>query len=112
MSRPGLRPANLQAVAQRLIGSGAVQAAQAALLRAVEIDPLNQAALTQLLQLEIQSGELDRLPGHLGQLLQMRKPARATLLAAQRVLGRDQLQFSPAHRQALLEVERHLAATP
>lgn len=112
MSRPGLRPANLQAVAQRLIGFGAVQAAQAALLRAVEIDPFNQAALTQLLQLEIQSGELDRLPKHLGQLLQMRKPARATLLAAQHVLGRDQLLFSPAHRQALLEIERHLAASP
>jgi lipopolysaccharide biosynthesis regulator YciM len=108
MLRPGLSMENLLAIHRRLIALGEWSAAHSALSKAVAIDPLNQAALTQLIDLELQSGALDEIPGRVQQLLKMRKPSPATLLAVRHELSRDYLLFSPEHRRTLLTLDQHL----
>lgn len=108
MLRPGLRPENLFVVSRRLAELQALPAARSALAKAVAIDPLNQSALTALIELELQTDELDEIPGLIHQLLQMRKPAPTTLRAVQHALSRDYLLFSPEHRRTLRALDQHL----
>lgn len=95
LARKNLRAENLVAVSNRLAVLGARDLAISALGRAVETDPLNQAALANLLRLELDTGNLAALPDHLGRYLQTRRPSRAILFRAYTVLGSDRNLFLP-----------------
>ncbi len=100
-----LRAENLLAIAQRLVDVDAAEYARQTLLRAVVADPLNQAALTRLVELDLNLNRIDELPTHLNRLLAMRKPSPDILRVAQHKLGSDLFLFS-AERPAALESVR------
>jgi hypothetical protein len=111
MRRPGLRADSLLAVANRLEAVKAQPAVRAVLAKAIALNPPNQPALTRLIQLDLATDSLAELPRHIPALLAMRKPSPEVLHAAQRRLGRDDLLFSPEHRQSLALLDAHPAVT-
>ena len=74
-----LRAADALFLAQQLRLLGAVPSARRVLARAVVIDPLNQAALTELVRLDAGANDHTALAQNLPKLLAMRKPARTVL---------------------------------
>lgn len=94
LGQPNLRAENLLAVANRLTDLGAAEAARRTLLRAVEVDPLNQAALTRLVELDVILHAGDDLAAHVQRLIRMRRPSPDILRVAQLKLGSDLFLFS------------------
>lgn len=105
-----LRTDNLVAVARRLDALGARDLACSVLNRAVESDPLNQAALAHLLRLELDTGNLAALPVHLDRFLQTRRPSREVLARAYAALGSDRQLFQPAPPGLLASLRNALAS--
>lgn len=105
LNQPNLRAENLLALAQRLADIDAGEEARRTLLRAVTADPLNQAALTRLVEFDLNLNRIDELPAHLRRLLAMRKPSPDILRVAQHKLGSDLYLFS-AERPATLQAVR------
>jgi tetratricopeptide (TPR) repeat protein len=105
LHQPSLRAENLLAVANAMIDLGATDFAWRVLVRAMEADPRNQAALTRLVQVEIELRRIDDLPRHLRSLAAMRKPAPDVLRVARHHLGSDLFLFS-ADREAALDAVR------
>jgi thioredoxin-like negative regulator of GroEL len=103
-----LRADNLLAIAQRLVEVGAYEPARDALVRAVAADPLNQAALTRLVELELNLNRIDELPAHLARLVTMRQPSPDVLRVAQLKLGGDLYLFSADRPAALAAVRAAL----
>lgn len=112
LTQKNLRAENLIAVSNRLAALGARDLAISALGRAVEADPLNQAALTNLLRLEIDTGNLAVLPDHLERYLKTRKPSREILSRAYTALGSDRNLFLPGQPGLLVSLRQTLAAAP
>lgn len=113
LSQPNLRVENLLAVSNRLLSLGARAQARQVLVQASTADPRNQAALTNLVKLDLETDNTDALPANVRRLLAMRKPSPEVLQAAYRKLGSDLFLFSP-ERTALLNELREalpLAAT-
>ncbi|HWA85494.1 MAG TPA: hypothetical protein VG710_04675 [Opitutus sp.] len=108
LNRPDLRADNLLAVAQRLDDLGARSEARETLARAVAVDPLNQAALTRLVELELDLDRLGALPAHVLRLLAMRKPSPTVLRAAYRKLASDLYLFSRDREPTLAALDRAL----
>ena len=104
-----LRADNLVAVAQRLSALGARELALATLGRAVEADPLNQNALANLIQLELETGTLDNLPAHLDRYLRSRQPSREILARAGAVLGSDLHLLLPGQKHLLASLQAAIA---
>ncbi len=102
LAQPSLRAENLVAVSGRLLAIGSTEPARRVLAAATQADPKNQAALTRLIELDLQSGRVDELPANLRRLLTMRPPSRALLETAARALGSDRHYFL-ADRDALLD---------
>ncbi|MBI5768415.1 MAG: hypothetical protein HZA93_11515 [Verrucomicrobia bacterium] len=100
LGTPNLRVENLLAVANRLIALDANGPARRALLRAIEVDPLNQAALTRLVEVEVVLNAGDELAAHVRRLIQMRRPSPDALRIAQHKLGSDLFLFSKECRAA------------
>ncbi|MSU24607.1 MAG: hypothetical protein EXS32_12395 [Opitutus sp.] len=100
-----LRAENLLAIARRLTEVEAGEEARQTLERASAADPLNQAALTRLVELDLNLNRLDELPVHLRRLVAMRRPSADVLRVAQHKLGSDHFLFS-ADRTATLEAVR------
>lgn len=109
LNRPEVRAENLLAVAQRLAELGARTEARDTLARAVAADPLNQAALTRLVEIELDLNQMDALPAQLARLLAMRKPSPATLRAAQHKLGGDRFLFARDRESTLAALDHTLA---
>lgn len=109
LGQADLRADNLLAVAQRFIDVGATREARLALEHAVKADPLNQAALTRLVSLELELDDLDSLPADLARLTSMRKPAADVLRSASSRLGSDLFLFS-RERDAALAATRSVLA--
>lgn len=105
------RAENLVAVSNRLTSIGVRDQAQVLLSRAFEADPLNQAALTQLVRLEAADNAVNLLPAHLRQLMKMRKPSREVLQAAYDRLSGD-LNLFLAPQVELLAALRFAIASP
>ncbi len=105
LNHSDLRVENLLAIAKRLAAVDAAEQARLTLLRAVAADPLNQAALTQLVELDLNLNRIDELPAHLRRLVTMRRPSPDVLLVAQHKLGSDLFLFS-SERPAALEAIR------
>lgn len=95
LNQPNLRAENLRVVAQRLVALGRSTQARAVLLRATEIDPLNQLALTELVRLDATGRQFDALPAHVRRLMEMRKPSREVLALAARAWSSDLNLFHP-----------------
>jgi hypothetical protein len=109
LAQKNLRADNLVAVAGRLSALGARELALSALGRAVETDPLNQAALASLIQLELEGGTLAQLPAHLERFLHTRQPSREILAQAGAVLGSDRHLLLPAQKPLLTSLQAALA---
>lgn len=79
LSTAQLHPSDALFLAQQLRHLGAVPSARRVLARAVALDPLNQAALTELVRLDAAANDRTALTQNLPKFLAMRKPARAVL---------------------------------
>lgn len=93
LARPDLRAEALVTVAQRLTAVGAADAARTVLTRAIERDPLNQAALTHLIELTLPANDPPALVAHLEHYLRLRQPSRSLLLRVRESLGSDRHLF-------------------
>jgi hypothetical protein len=111
LGQADLRADNLLAVAQRFVDVGAAPEARLTLEHAVRADPLNQAALTRLVSLELELNDLDALPADLIRLTAMRKPAADVLRTAAARLGSDLFLFSRERDAALAATQTVLART-
>lgn len=105
IGRATLRADNLLAVANRFAELGAVEQARRTLARAVELDALNQAALTRLVELDVEMNAGDDLATHMRRLIRMRRPSPDIMRVAQLKLGSDLFLFSK-ECPAALEVVR------
>ncbi len=112
LGQADLRADNLLAVAQRFADVGARPEARETLAHAVMADPLNQAALTRLIQLDLDLNQIDALPPHLRQLLTMRRPSPVVLRAALAKLGSDLFLFSRERDATLAALQGAVAAVP
>lgn len=108
LAQPNIRAENLIAVSKRLITVGARAQARDVLARAINSDPLNQPALSQLIQLDLAASELETVPANLRRLLSMRKPNEAIVREAYQRLGSDYLLFLPGRAEILDEVAQFL----
>ena len=102
LTQSNVRAENLLAVSKRLIEVGAQTQARQVLVEAVKADPLNQAALTSLIKIDLPLNNTDTLVANIRKLLALRKPPRELLSSAYRKLGSDLFLFSPG-RLVLLE---------
>ncbi|MBI2496927.1 MAG: tetratricopeptide repeat protein [Opitutae bacterium] len=109
LAQQNLRAEHLVAVSDRLAALGASDLALSVLGRAVEADPLNQAALTNLLRLELDTDRLAALPAHLERYLRTRQPSREILARAAAALGSDRHLFLPAQNRVLASLRTALA---
>ncbi len=109
LAQPNLRAENLIAVSNRLAAIGVRDQARVLLARAWETDPLNQAALTQLVRLETADNAVEALPGHLRPLMKMRKPSHEVLQAAYDCLGGDLNLFLAPQVELLAALKVSLA---
>jgi len=105
LSQPELRADHLLALANRLADIDASEEARQTLIRAIAADPHNQAALSRLVEFDLNLNRIDELPAHLRALLAMRQPSPDLLRVAQHKLGSDLFLFS-AERPAALEAVR------
>lgn len=108
LAQKNLRAENLVAVAGRLSDRGARELAISALDRAVETDPLNQAALASLIRLELEASNLAQLPVHLERFLHTRQPSREVLAQAYAVLGSDRHLLLLAQKPLLASLQAAL----
>ena len=110
LARKNLRAENLVAVSQRLAALGARDLARAVLGRAVEADPRNEAALSRLLRLELDTGDPAALLENLDRFLRTRQPSREILSRAYAALGSDRCLFLPAQAGQLAALQTALSA--
>ena len=82
LKQDNVRADNLIAVSKRLLSVGAKAQARKVLDQAVQADALNQAALTSLVQLDLELKNSAPLAANVRKLLTMRKPSQAVLTAA------------------------------
>lgn len=111
LSQSNLRAENLTAVSRRLITVGALAQAREVLEHAIQADPLNQASLGQIVQLDLDADRMDVLPDHLRRLLAMRKPSETLVREAYRKLGSDFLILRPDRDSILRELAQFLGST-
>jgi thioredoxin-like negative regulator of GroEL len=107
-----IRSEQLTATARRLAAVGAGDDARELLARAVQDDPLNQAALTQLIELDLAAGRMEEVPVAVRKLLKMRKPPPALLARVRAELGHDRWLFVENRTAALDELATQLIDTP
>ena len=97
-----VRSDNLVAVSQRLEAVGAAPQARLTLERAIAADPLNQAALFRLIELDIADRNATALPANIQKLTTMRRPPLPLLRSARERLGGDRFLFIE-NREELLD---------
>lgn len=109
LNLPSVRAENLVAVANRLIAVGALNEARTVLSHAIAADPLNQPALTRLIEFDLQNDDTQNLPRNLRQLLTMRRPSPTLLRSAYEHLAEDRYLFIPDRAAMLSDVAMVLA---
>ena len=105
LQQPALRAGNLLVLANRFVALDSAESARQILTRAIALDPLNQAALSRLVELDLTLNRIDELPAHLQRLVTMRRPSPDLLRVAQHKLGSDLFLFS-SERTATLDAVR------
>lgn len=112
LSQANVRADNLIAVSKRLLSVGAKTQARQVLEQATQADPLNQAALTNLVQLDLDLNNTTPLAANVRKLLAMRKPSRELLRTAYTRLGSDLFLFAPDRTALLQDLTNALNASP
>jgi hypothetical protein len=101
---PNVRAENLVAVSRRLLAVGAETSASRVLSHAIAQDPLNQPALSQLIEIELSLGDAPDLTAHLARLMEMRRPSPTLLRACYERLSRDRFIFMEGRSELLQEL--------
>ena len=109
LSHASLRAGDALVLAKQLRLLGATTSARSVLERATVLDPLNQATLAELVRLDAESGNREKLAANLPKLLRMRKPSRAVLEEA--LLRLDQPADAPL-RDQIRDALTRASATP
>ncbi len=112
LTQGNVRAENLIAVSKRLMDVGAQTQARQVLVEAVKADPLNQAALTSLIKIDLPLNNTDTLAANIRKLLDLRKPPRDILNAAYRKLGSDLFLFSPGRITLLQDLRTAISVSP
>ncbi len=97
-------PRVLFSTARRFEDLGAIQTAIRLLSDAVERFPKHQLALTNLIRLEIKSGNSVNLDKHISTLLQMRRPSRSLVEYARDNLVSDRFIFAKNRKKTIDEI--------
>lgn len=100
-----VRVDTLLAVSRRFVDLGGKEQARAILVKAFEDNEENQAALSQLIELEIDLGNSAQLGDYLKTLLEMRRPSPELLQKAYRSLGSDRFIFTQDRERLLIELD-------
>ncbi|MET0263199.1 MAG: hypothetical protein ABW223_09895 [Rariglobus sp.] len=111
LTQTNVRADNLIAVSKRLLSVGAKSQARQVLDQAVQSDALNQAALTGLIQLDLEMNNTPPLAGNVRKLLSMRRPSQEVLRTAYRKLGSDLFLFAPDRTALLQDIQSTLTPT-
>jgi len=111
LKQDNVRADNLIAVSKRLLSIGAKAQARKVLEQAVLADALNQAALTKLVQLDLELNNTAPLATNIRKLLSMRKPSQSVLRDAFAELGSDLFLFSPERTSLLQDLRAALTDT-
>ena len=104
-----LRSEQLASVSRRLVEVGAVDDARELLARAVQDDPLNQAALARLIELDLEAGRVEELPAAVRKLMTMRRPSPELLRRVRDELGRERWLLLEGRTEALEAIGAALA---
>lgn len=94
LTDPRIRSATLVSVARRLDDLGAGDSARQLLRRVVELDPLDQPALSRLIELDLAARRFDSIHDLVRRLLTLRRPSPDLLLALRHELSGDRFLFS------------------
>ena len=97
LSQARPRAADALLLARQLRLLNAPDSARTVLERACQVDPLNQAALSELVRADAEAGDRAKLAENLSKLLKLRKPSRAALEEA--LLRLDQPGDTPLREQ-------------
>ncbi len=103
------RSDNLLAIARRLQAAGQPGPAREVLARIAAVDPPHQPALDALVRLDLETGDIEALPGHLERLLKTRRPPPDTLRLAAAELGSDKHLLRPGQASLLATLQAALA---
>lgn len=112
LSQANVRADNLIAVSKRLLAVGAKSQARQVLDQAAQADPLNQAALSNLIQLDLDLNNTTPLATNVRKLLAMRRPSQELLRTAYIRLGSDLFLFAPDRSALLQDLSNALNASP
>jgi hypothetical protein len=108
LKTPNLRTVNLAAIANRFIAVGAKEQAHRVLVQTVASNPRNQAALTLLIELDLERAPSDELIVNLRRLLTMRRPSQKVLQAASTRLSGDRFLFIAGRNEVLATIRSML----
>ncbi len=109
LGQSNLRAGDALLLAKQLRLLGATASARAVLDRATVLDPLNQAALGELVRIDAEAGNRVKLAENLPKFLRLRKPSRAVL--EETLLRLDQPADAPLRDQIRSALAR-ASATP
>ena len=109
LGQSNLRAGDALLLAKQLRLLGATASARVVLERATELDPLNQAALGELVRIDAEADNREKLAENLPKFLRLRKPSRAVLEAS--LLRLDQPADAPLRDQVRSALAR-ASATP
>lgn len=112
MAQPNLRTEHFTAIANRLIAIGAKEPARRVLEHAVSANPRNQAALTRLIELDLEQRPTAELTANLKRLLAMRRPSVELLLTARARLGGDRFLFVAGRDELLTAIQTAIDRSP
>jgi tetratricopeptide (TPR) repeat protein len=100
-----LRVENFLITSERLIKLKYPTLARRVVAHAHRSDPNNQAALTELIRLDLEAGRTEDLVDNINRLLTMRKPARTLLEESVALLGADQFLFLRQREELLRSIQ-------
>lgn len=101
----GANPAWLMSLADRLVEMGRSTRARNVLSHIHLTQPLNQEALTKLIQVDLDQGNNDAIVRNIELLLKMRKPSPTVLENAHAYISSDQFLFQPGRDGMLQSLE-------
>ena len=104
-SQLNVRTENYIAISKRLKEIGAIYPARQVLAQAVKNDPINQAALTRLVEIDIELNNTDDVSKNVRTLLTMRRPSPRLLRMAYEQLSSDRFIFSEGRDPLLTDLE-------